>query len=105
MSATAAASFERLVRDFLGRHTALRHQWRPIRDRVAGDRLDLVFAPPSAKVPEVWVTLRDQQIAVGAAASHEDFEDFGRRLSGEQVAQEALARLIVLLREHGYVTD
>lgn len=47
--------------------------------------------------------MNEGQIAVGAGESHDDFEDFGGGLSDEQVARQALARLIALLEEQGYV--
>jgi hypothetical protein len=62
-----------------------------------------VFPPHLAGVPEVFVSLNDGQIAVGAGKSHDDFEDFGRGLTDEQVAQRAFARLVGLLKEHGYI--
>jgi hypothetical protein len=97
------SAFERLARDFLAQHPSIRHQWRPIRDRLWGDRLDLVLEPGSAAMPEVWASLREGQIAVGAGGSHDDFETFGRRISDEEVAQEAFVRFVALLRAHGYV--
>src|SRR5688572_24225536 len=101
MTSNACFTFERLARDFLAKHASLRHEWRSIHDRFLGDRLDLVFAPASTASPEVWASLSEVQIAVGAGGEHEDFEPFGRRISDDEVAQEAFAHLTFLLHQHG----
>jgi hypothetical protein len=95
----AEAIFESLARDLLARNPAIKHEWRPIDSRWSGDRLDLVCNPQSAN--EVWATIRDGQIAVGDRDRHEDFEQFGRRLSESALADEAFKYLVNLLREHG----
>jgi hypothetical protein len=105
MSNNPSPAFEQLARDFLEHHPSLGHVWRPIRDGRWGDRLDLVLAPYSASVPEVWASLLDGQIAVGAGDSHTDFESFGRHMSDDQVGAEAFAHFVDLLRQHGYLTD
>jgi hypothetical protein len=105
MADPLSPAFERLARDFLAGRASLRHDWRNVRSRLSGNRLDLVFQSPSPKVPEVFVSLNERQITVGAGKSHEDFEDFGRGLTDEQVAQRAFSRLIELLKEHGYISD
>ena len=95
----AESIFESLARDMLARNPAIKHEWRPIDSRWSGDRLDLVCNPKSAN--EVWATIRDGQIAVGDRDSHQDFEQFGRRLSESAVAKEAFKYLVTLLRAHG----
>jgi hypothetical protein len=96
----AEAIFESLARDMLARNPAIKHEWRPIDSRGSGDRLDLVCNPKTAN--EVWATIRNGQIAVGDHESHEDFEQFGRRLPESALAEEAVKYLISLLRVHGY---
>ena len=91
--------FESLAREMLAQHPAIKHEWRPIKSRWRGDRLDLACNPDS--VNEVWATIREAQIAVGDRDSHQDFEDFGRRLSESALAHEAFRYLVALLREHG----
>ena len=105
MADPLCSAFERLAREFLANHDSLRHEWREVRSVWWGNRRDLVFQPHTAKIPEVFASLNEGQIAVGAGASHQDFEDFGRGLSDEQVARQALERTVELLREHGYVSD
>jgi hypothetical protein len=104
MAAPLASAFEALARAFLEDHESLRHEWREGDSRWWGDRLDLVFQPPSPEIPEVYASLLAAQIAVGAGEQHEDFESFGRRLTDEQVARLAFERLVELLMEHGYIT-
>ena len=84
----------------LARYPSIRHEWRPVRSRWAGDRLDLVCNPGSSD--EVWASIRDGTIAVGAGEDHEDFEGFGRDLSEAAVAHQAFTHLLTLLREHGH---
>jgi hypothetical protein len=96
----AEAIFESLARDMLARNPAIKHEWRPIDSRSSGDRLDLVCNPKTAN--EVWATIRDGQIALGNRVSHEDFEQFGRRLSESALAEEAFNYLVTLLRAHGH---
>jgi hypothetical protein len=105
MTSQASSAFERLARDFLARHSSVRHEWRSIQDRLWGDRVDLVFPPASTTEPIVWASLSEVQIAVGAGSEHSDFEAFGRRMSDGEIAQEAFNHLITLLRKHGYVVD
>jgi hypothetical protein len=103
MADPITAAFERLARDFLSVHSLIRHEWRDVKEWW-GSRRDLVFPPPAPEVPEVFVSLMDYgQIAVGTGQSHDDFEDFGRGLTDEQVAQEAFDRLVELLRGNGYL--
>ena len=104
MANPLASAFEALARELLEEHPSLRHEWREVDSRWWGGRLDLVFPPPSPEIPEVFASLAPAQIAVGAGEQHEDFENFGRRLTDEQVARLALERLVELLMEHGYIT-
>ena len=96
----AEAIFESSARDMLARNPAIKHEWRPMASRWSGDRLDLVCNPKTAN--EVWATIRDGQIAVGDRERHEDFEQFGRRLSESALAAEAFKYLVTLLRAHGH---
>jgi hypothetical protein len=99
-----APTFERLVREFLSAHPDLRHEWRQVPSWLAGDRLDLIFTPPAPDVPEVWATVREWTIAVGAGPDyHQDFEDFGRGYSDEAIAREAYDHLLALLAAHAYL--
>jgi len=86
MTDPGSQAFERLARAFLAQHSALNHEWRPVRSLWSGDRLDLVVTPPSPDAPEVWVSLTDGQITVSGPDGHRDFENFGRPLTEEQVA-------------------
>jgi hypothetical protein len=91
--------FESLAREMLANNPAIKHEWRPIKSRWAGDRLDLVCNPDSPN--EVWATIREAQIAVGDRNDHCDFEDFGRRIGEEALAGEAFEYLLNLLRSNG----
>ncbi|HTE47480.1 MAG TPA: hypothetical protein VK636_19720 [Gemmatimonadaceae bacterium] len=44
MKRTVGEEFETLARDWLAQHPSVRHEWRLIRSRLAGPRLDLVEA-------------------------------------------------------------
>jgi hypothetical protein len=93
--------FEALVRELLARHPAIRHEWRPVKSRWWGDRLDLVCNPETPS--EVFASMQHNgQIAVGDQSGHEDFENFGRGLSEREIAQEAFAYFRRLLSENGY---
>jgi hypothetical protein len=98
------SEFERFAREFLSAHASVVHEWRDVRDKW-GVRRDLVFPPPAAGVPEVFASLLDVQIAVGDESHHEDFEDFGRGLTDEEVARRAFEKLVDLLRGHGYLSE
>lgn len=60
-----------------------------------GDRVDLVCAPGTSH--EVWATLRPGTIAVGSGSKHVDFERFGRNISDEEIASQALGYFRELL--------
>ena len=87
--------FEALARQFLAQYPALPHEWRTIPSVMSGDRIDLVCAPGSDI--EVWATLRPGSIAVGSGTGHMDFERFGRKLSDEELAMQALDHFKSLL--------
>src|SRR5688500_12810201 len=92
------AAFETLARDFLTRHPEVEREWRDIKGWLSS-RTDLVCGAGQAN--EVFASFnRGGQIAVGATVTgdHDDFEDFGRGLSDEEVAREAFARFVGLLR-------
>jgi hypothetical protein len=80
---------------------AIAHEWRKVPSAVAGDRTDLICGGKTPR--EVWVSLRDNSIAVGAGGRHTDFESFGRKISEGQIANEAFAEFVKLLRDNGYL--
>ena len=95
-------AFESLARGFLSEHPEVRHGWRQVKSRWAGDRVDLVCGGGPAN--EVFASLMAGQIAVGlTGGAHQDFEDFGRGRSDEEVAREAFDYFVKLLRQHGYL--
>jgi len=101
MKSNLDQAFESLAKAFLCRHPEVRHEWREIKSWFWGDRIDLVCGAGASN--EVFATLHGYQIAVGLTKGHHDeFEDFGRRLSDEAIAAEAFGRLVELLAEHGH---
>jgi hypothetical protein len=95
-------AFENLARGFLSEHPEVRHEWRQVKSRWAGDRVDLVCGGGAPN--EVFASLTDGQIAVGLTSGvHQDFEDFGRGRPDEDVAREAFDYFVKLLRDHGYL--
>ena len=100
MTDTAEKVFESLAREMLGRNPAIGHEWRAVKSRWWGDRLDLVCNPGTSY--EVWATIREGKIAVGDRDDYDDFEDFGRGLSESALAHEAYECFVRLLREHGH---
>jgi len=103
MKSNLDRAFERLARAFLSEHPEVRHEWREVKSRFWGNRIDLVCGTGSPT--EVFASLQGGgQIALGlTTGEHEDFEDFGRGLSDEQVAQAAFDRFVELLAEHGHL--
>ena len=99
----ASAAFEHLARAFLTENPSIAHEWRPSRSIWLGDHLELILTPPAPHVPGVWASLTAGQITIGAKDSHRDFEDFGRGLTDEQLAEEAFSYFQELAQENGYV--
>jgi len=96
------SAFQSLACRFLSEHPEIPHQWREVKSRLAGNRLDLVCGAGTDN--EVFASLLDGQIAVGVANGiHQDFEDFGRGRTDEEVAREAFDYFVTLLGEHGHV--
>ena len=94
-------AFQNLAKRFLAQNP-LPHEWRDIRSRINGNRVDLICAPDTPN--EVFVSLLGWQIVVGRThGDHDDFEDFGRDISDEQLASEALDRFIEILVENGHL--
>lgn len=103
MTSALNEAFERLVRAFLSQHPELPHEWRRIESRWWGSRVDLICGVGTPN--EVFATLHGHQIAVGPTKGrHEDFEDFGRGLSDEEVAREAFDRFVEVLAESAYLS-
>jgi|SRR5438034_4386828 len=95
-------AFANLATAFFAKHPEVRHEWREVKSRLWGDRVDLVCGVGSQN--EVYASLLDWQIAVGVTnGDHDDFEDFGRGLSEEALATEAFQRFVQLLRERGHL--
>ena len=90
-----------LANAFFVDHPEIAHEWRTVKSWWWGDGVDLVCAPGAAN--EVYASLRGGQIAVGDQADHQDFEDFGRGLSDQDLAREAFDDLVELLRRHGHL--
>ena len=82
--------FEILGREFLSRHPGVPHSWQEVRD-VAGGRTDLICWPDTEA--EVFASLTDYQITVGTRGSDVDFETFGRDMTDEDLAREAMGAL------------
>jgi hypothetical protein len=101
MKSTPDGAFESLAKAFFLDHPEIAHEWRAVKGRVSGDRLDLVCAPGSSN--EVYASLLGGQIAVGDRTDHNDFADFGHGLSDEAIAQDAFNDLVELLRSNGHL--
>ena len=99
--ATVDREFEKLVTPFLAAHPSLSCQWRTVRSRLAGDRRDLVCGEGTPG--EVFVTIRSAEAVVGASGFHDDYQDFGTGQSDAEIAREAFARFVELLRENGHL--
>ena len=94
-------AFQNLAKQFLAQNP-LPHEWRDIRSRINGNRVDLICAPDTPN--EVFASLLGWQIVVGRTrGDHDDFEDFGRDISDEQLAREALDRFVEILVENGHL--
>ena len=94
--------FHNLAKQFLAQNPNIPHEWREIRSRIGGNRVDLICAPNSPN--EVFVSLLGSQIVVGRThGEHVDFEDFGRRISDDQLAREAFDGFLEILAENGHL--
>jgi hypothetical protein len=91
--------FEALARAFLAKHSGIRHEWRQVRSAWSGGRTDLLCEPGGSR--EVFASLTGGHVTVGTSEARTDFEDFGRGLSNQQLAEEAFAQFVVLLQEKG----
>src|SRR5205085_955820 len=96
-------AFETHARAFLADHAWVRHEWREIASHVWGNRTDLICDAGTPR--EIWATLRADSIAVGAGDDHQDFEDFGRGLSDEELAEAAFRYFCELLESNGYLHE
>jgi hypothetical protein len=88
--------FEHLAQGFLERHPELKFQWSTI-ENIAGGRTDLLIRPGEAS--EVFASLTDAQITIGTRTQARDFEAFGRNITPEELAAEALEYLETLVVE------
>ena len=86
--------FERLALRFLEQYPELHVEWRKIED-IGGGRTDLVISP--GKESEAFASLKEGQITVGTRTHSRDFETFGRKMSQEQLATEALEYFATLI--------
>ena len=99
-------AFEDLVRRFLTEHPQIQHQWRDSGHWFGGGRRDLVCGVGTKN--EVFASFnRGGQITIGltGADQHQDFEDFGRGLSDDEVAREAFNVFAEFLREHNHLVE
>ena len=95
-------AFERQARAFLGARPHIQHEWRDVTSGLTGDRRELVCAAGAAN--EIFASLSDSQLTVGLThGDHDDFEDFGRGLSDEAVADEAFRHFVALLTSSGHL--
>ena len=99
--ATVDREFEQLVTPFLAAHPSLSYQWRTVRSWFASDRRDLVCDPGTPR--EVFVTVRADAAVVGTIDFHDDYQDFGTGQTDAEIAREAFARFVELLRENGHL--
>jgi len=90
--------FEVLAREFLAENPSIRHEWRQIRSIWDGGRTELSCAPGEDN--EVLAVLRSYQITIASTSGDQDFEDWGRNLSAEQVAKEAFVHFLGELKRN-----
>jgi hypothetical protein len=93
-------AFQALARALLVARPSIRHEWQHVPSATWGSRIDLVCGGGTAQ--DVWATLRRDVIAVGTNREHTDFEAFGGRVSGKELALEAFAFFERLLRDNSY---
>lgn len=94
--------FETIAREFLTQHPEIKHEWKKISEFL-DSRTDLVCE--SRPNEGVFATLRSWQIVIGTENEDTDFEDFGRGLSDREVALEAFALFVDLLRRKGLLVQ
>jgi len=95
-------AFESRARAFLASHPQIRHEWRDVTSRWWGSRRDLICAPGDSN--EIFASLTRDQLTVGATrGDHEDFEDFGRGLSDDALADQAFGHFVDLIVRAGYL--
>lgn len=95
-------SFEHRARAFFAAHPEIRHQWRESASRLVGTRLDVICAPGASN--EVFASLSVGQLTVGPTrGEHTDFEDFGRGLSDDAIAEEAFRHFLDVLTHAGHL--
>ena len=94
-------AFEAVAKAFFRDHPEITNEWRTVKSRWWGDRIQLVCAAGSSH--EVYASLKGGQISVGDRDDHYDFEDFGRNIPDEEVALEAFNHLVELLSQHGHL--
>lgn len=98
-------SFEVLVRAFLAEHPSVVCEWRDVKGLLSS-RTDVICG--SGLPNEIFASFnRGGQITVGVTTDvhHDDFEDFGRGLSDDEIVREAFDRFVQLLREQGHLVD
>ncbi len=101
-SSPLQSAFERQARAFLATCPHIQHEWRDVTSRLTGDRRELICAVGTAN--EMFASLSDRQLTVGLThGNHDDFEDFGRGLSDEAVADEAFRHFVALLTSSGHL--
>jgi hypothetical protein len=108
-----ALIFQRLAGEYLAAHPEIVWEWRHTAKRwLHPERLDLIVPPLKEGAVEVWVSLGDGQLVVGAEGEervslreddHRHFEDYGRNITDEALAQEAFGYFVDLLKRHALV--
>ena len=95
--------FESLARSFFAQHAGIRHEWCQVRSAWSGGRTDLLCEPGGNL--EVFASLTGGHITVGTSEQRTDFEDFGRGLSNQQLAEEAFAKFVGFLKGKGIFSE
>ena len=105
MTQTELHPFERVVRAYLAAHPSIRHEWHDRTSKWWGDRREIDLLPSREGMPSVWASFWEGQITVGFGDQHTDFETFGRKISEEQLAQEAFSYFLELVSDKGYLPE
>ena len=87
---------------FLESHPEIRHEWHRAKSFWDGGQTILICA--RSQPNEVFASLRSWQITVGSNGSDQDFEDWGRKMTGDEVAREAFDFFVELLRKNGHLS-